>query len=709
IYRDAALAFEDAGRAAPDFLPVLRGVRRIAMLNEQWPPVVALLAREAEVAAHPENRAAAHLMAGEIAISKLNDVRGALNQYRRLLELQPDHERAYLRATVLLEKLSDHAGLFDLLAARASATRDPEARATILRRQAELQRDHLGDPGAAVATLKQAIALHPQDVDAYLMLAPLEEQQRWWQDAADRWRRVAELTAGNETSRTARLREAEIRERELGDREAARVILEELIVDPDDREAAGCMAQLCERIGQWDRARDLYTNLAQTSKSAAERAGHLLSLSGVLQGGFSDQHGGQRAIDEAFALALGDADVVAALENRYRDVRDWRGFVAAGERAFSATRVMAPPHAALRLSMARAYAEELRRADLAAKQLAAAAELAPHDPTPLVRLGRIHLDSGRPELARPQYLRALGVDPFHPPALRGLGTALLHEGLRDAGQIFEEVAAYLDEGKLPAQPLGPRTGKGSLTPDELQAMMPRAYTNETRPVAELARLLEPFSAPLLLEATGRIPRGDELPEANGVALRCRAVAQALGVPAMRVFVDQPDGLEAQLVADDQVALSLGKELTRPGAVGLLLYEVSRQLSFVAAHATFGAFATPGELASILQAIVSEEGTEFIKDLRRRLLKAIPRRVRKDAEKIAIEQIPDLARNVAAWHAEEQRWGDRLGFLMSRDPVTVLRAIAGDDPRAIKKSARATDLMRWLSTEGCWRLYVRLSA
>src|SRR5262249_20356274 len=114
--RDAALAYDDAGRAAPDFLPVLRGIRRLAVLKEQWPATVALLAREAEVAAHEENRASAFLQAGEIATTQLNDTRSALGFYRRLLDLQPEHERAYLRATALYERLGDHQGLFDVLA-----------------------------------------------------------------------------------------------------------------------------------------------------------------------------------------------------------------------------------------------------------------------------------------------------------------------------------------------------------------------------------------------------------------------------------------------------------------------------------------------------------------------------------------------------------------------------------------------------------------
>ena len=93
--------------------------------------------------------------------------------------------------------------------------------------------------------------------------------------------------------------------------------------------------------------------------------------------------------------------------------------------------------------------------------------------------------------------------------------------------------------------------------------------------------------------------------------------------------------------------------------------------------------------------------------RRRLLKPIPRRVRKDAERIVAERIPDLGREVAAWHAEEQRWAERVALLLSREPAAVLRAICGPDPKALPRNARATDLVRWLASEDCWNLYLRL--
>jgi hypothetical protein len=110
--------------------------------------------------------------------------------------------------------------------------------------------------------------------------------------------------------------------------------------------------------------------------------------------------------------------------------------------------------------------------------------------------------------------------------------------------------------------------------------------------------------------------------------------------------------------------------------------------------------------AFLLAIATDSGGEDIKELRRRVTKPLPRKVRKEVERIAVEGIRDLARAATEWHAEEQRWADRVAFLLSRDATAALEVTAGGkDPRTTQ---RALDLVRYLASEGCWRAYVRLT-
>ena len=149
-----------------------------------------------------------------------------------------------------------------------------------MRRQAELLRDRLGDARGAVAALQQAVEARPQELESHLMLAPLLEQLRWWQDAAQTYRQISELVPGDETSRKARIKRprsasaswAIARPRASSSRSWSSI--------PTDEQAARYMAALCERMGRWDRARDLWQQLART-RDGKKRSDALLSLAFV--------------------------------------------------------------------------------------------------------------------------------------------------------------------------------------------------------------------------------------------------------------------------------------------------------------------------------------------------------------------------------------------------------------------------------------------
>src|SRR5262249_55269650 len=107
--------------------------------------------------------------------------------------------------------------------------------------------------------------------------------------------------------------------------------------------------------------------------------------------------------------------------------------------------------------------------------LAAAAELAPHDPGPTLALARLHTEGGRSDLGLALSRRALDIDPFHPDALRELGRALIREGVPDAGQILEDLANWLKSGTHPERPLGSRPVRRPVSHDELQTMLTRSH------------------------------------------------------------------------------------------------------------------------------------------------------------------------------------------------------------------------------------------
>ena len=97
------------------------------------------------------------------------------------------------------------------------------------------------------------------------------------------------------------------------------------------------MAHLCERMGRWDRARDLWLQLART-RDAKKRTDALLSLAFVMHDGFDNREGFERALDEAMAIAAQDPALAETVEKRFASGGDWPSFAASAERVLARVR-----------------------------------------------------------------------------------------------------------------------------------------------------------------------------------------------------------------------------------------------------------------------------------------------------------------------------------------------------------------------------------
>ena len=323
-------------------------------------------------------------------MSQLNEPRTALNHYPPpARDACRTHERAFSRAVALYEKLGDYPACSSSLQARTAATDEPSARAELPAPvKPSCCATGIGDARGAVAALQTS----GRSAAARSRLATSCWRRCSSNCAGGRTRRstyrtISELVPGDETSRKARMKEAEIRERELGDREAARLILEELVVDPTDEQAARYMAQLCERMGRWDRARELWLQLARTREPPA-RADALLSLAFVLEDGFDDREVAARAFDEAFAIAAQRSRRRrASIEQRFKDGGDWRDLLHRRRARLVARARRRGAGEVAAAAGARVYQDELHRPDLAQNHLGVAIGLSPDDPAAERALG----------------------------------------------------------------------------------------------------------------------------------------------------------------------------------------------------------------------------------------------------------------------------------------------------------------------------------
>jgi tetratricopeptide (TPR) repeat protein len=142
------------------------------------------------------------------------------------------------------------------------------------------------------------------------------------------------------------------------------------------------------------------------------------------------------------------------------------------ERLWSEAVARAPAKTRPRLQLARSVGPVRGE-----KLLQEAAALVPEDPAVPAELGRLHLESGRPELALADFGRALALAPNDPRALNNRGTALAALGQREAARADFERALDRDpclfEARSNLRRLGverPAPPGCRYTPDQARAL-----------------------------------------------------------------------------------------------------------------------------------------------------------------------------------------------------------------------------------------------
>src|SRR5207248_5148396 len=158
--------------------------------------------------------------------------------------------------------------------------------------------------------------------------------------------------------------------------------------------------------------------------------------------------------------------------------------------------------------------------------------------------------------------------------------------------------------------------------------------------------------------------------------------------------DNSDTSTCALASNGRLCLNVGRGLGQASEEPRLVFEAARCLVPVAAGASLSAVLRAPELAALLQAIVQEGDG----DLRRRVLKPLQRKQRKEIERVLGEgRLQPNAVNT--WHQNEVRRALRVAVLLSGDVGAALFAITGNvEKLTLQMSPRAGELVCWLATE-----------
>jgi Tfp pilus assembly protein PilF len=291
-------------------LDPLAEMENLATLLSDWPRLVRILTRKAELLADDEARASTWRRIGEAKRDMLDDGNGAIEAYERALEIEPDSAITMDRLLDLYGQRKGVARLAELYERRIALCGDDESglRFDLLLQASSYYEEDLGQRREAIEYLAQALLIRPDEPQVLRRLDALYTQERMWPELLDNLQAQVRLSGDPAQGRGLRKRIAALHAVELNDPHAAFEAYRAVLESGFDEEAVSAVRSLGETQD------DLRSDVADTLEPVLRAAGRSTEVASVLelrlraQTASEDRAKTLRQIASVAEVELGDID-----------------------------------------------------------------------------------------------------------------------------------------------------------------------------------------------------------------------------------------------------------------------------------------------------------------------------------------------------------------------------------------------------------------
>ena len=297
--------------------------------KEQWPSLVAFLARRGERVPDKSKRVELRRQAAGLYVTKLSDKELSREQWLKVLEDGDDREALEKLIELAIER-EDHNEAATLLRRLGGAVVEEDDRIRVALREAEILADGVGDIDTAIVRYEWVLSeLDPAYRPALRAIADLEEARGNLRAATVALERDLVLVteqashAGDRGPLAAHL--GHLYERLDDPANAIRALDVVRAADPDDYDVLSRLCALCERIEDWQRVADLLAERIEVEADEGDASAMTKQLATIL---VQRLDRGQEALAALTELCdQGDEE----LRRTYVELGDrlgWKGIVA---------------------------------------------------------------------------------------------------------------------------------------------------------------------------------------------------------------------------------------------------------------------------------------------------------------------------------------------------------------------------------------------
>ena len=719
--------YRKALRYNPDSLAATRGFSRIAEKTDDPEALAEAARREADVARDGEVAARLLVRGAALRLERLGDREGALTDLERALELWPDHRVAADRLVTMLRVHGQEARLAELLAKAAGSAKSAERVATLWMEVASLQSERLENVAAAVSALNRVLRTSPAHLPTLQKLGDLYEKDGQWNEAVQIYKQVVQVTTSREALCRTHMKLAGLWDDRLGDLEMALRSLQAVLgMDPEHYEALGRLADIQGREGRLVDAAKTAAKMIRIARSNGDKANALIRLARTerAQGHVVEA---SKALWDAVALEGPGGEATRDCEAYFDGLSDWRAYFESLSRFLREPPSEPKKTADTYIEMARVQADKLGELDAAVRTLEKGLQEASQDSLRLeLALRQRQARNFQQAIWHLQYL--LAVDPSSASRWRHLAETFFSAGVNEEGNICLEAIVMLDEATdvEKRQAEDRRHTPSRLRPGSFHSGVVEqiaSFSPAQKAAAELLRVLEPSLVKLHppdLESFGLTSR-DKLSHKEEHPIRdlVEPIADLFDVADLDIYVHRARNRGFAVEFGSPAALLVpAYALERPSVN--MKYRIAYHMANLSLRLHAFDKLMPRELEVLLAAagrrirpdfgrgLTSEE---YLDDLNKRIIKCLPRRLRKELDEVAAAYVEAQKINFSRWAYSISRNAVRCASTVADSVLVAVRAIQSDERELLelrgdlllRSSPLVLDLMRFWGSDKAMKL------
>lgn len=374
--QNAISAFEALLQVNPYDREANYQLKELYLKRRAWPKLFELYDGQLD-RLEGENRVPVMIEMAKLAAERLEKGAEAIRLLKEVLVFQPDAEGVLDQLEKQAERQKDWHTAAHVLERRVEQAEDEKTKLALLQKLGVLCSDRLEDPAAANKAWRRVLELSPGHARALRVLRQsyvsaadwdgLEELYTSQHDAeglADFLSTTADRVEDKEQKIELSFRAARVFEEVLNTPErAARSYERVLSVDDKNERAAKSLLPLYEREEKWSRLPGLYTILLGATDDVEEKITILHKIAEITGGPLANKTAALAHARQAYELRP-DEHGLERLEAWSRQSGEWAAFIEVVRARLADAAALEPERArALRLKLARVYAQEVERVE----------------------------------------------------------------------------------------------------------------------------------------------------------------------------------------------------------------------------------------------------------------------------------------------------------------------------------------------------------